>query len=78
MMPNQVVNVNVAQQMPLQQIGKQQYGSFVRLLYFVFIGWWLGFGLDQCCTVFLCDDDRANPSGIAMFTFLPAILTLQQ
>ena len=67
MMPQQVVNVNIQQ---------NQHGLFVRALYFIFIGWWVGLiwlnvGYFFVLTVI------GLPVGLVMLNRLPAVLTLK-
>jgi hypothetical protein len=69
-MPQTNVNVNIGYQQ------KQQLPAIVRILYFLFIGmylgmFWAGFALFLCCTII------GLPLGILMFNQLPAVMTLK-
>lgn len=69
--------VMVNQSVNMVNMGTQQYSLLVRLLYFIFIGWWLGFcwigiALALCATII------GLPVGVVMFNFLPAVMTLQR
>ena len=71
MMTMQTVNVNV------QVSGTKQINFFVRALYFIFIGFWLGafwayLAYSLCLTLVLL------PIGVMMFNRLPAVLTLRR
>ena len=66
----QAVNVNV-------NVQRKGPGLMVRTIYFLFIGWWLGFfwlnlGFTLCALVFTL------PLGLIMLNRLPQIMTLRQ
>jgi uncharacterized membrane protein YccF (DUF307 family) len=55
----------------------QQYNFFLRALYYIFIGWWVGYlwavlAYLCCCTLVLL------PVGVMMFDRLPMVLTLRK
>ena len=63
------VNVNVG--------GTQQTSFFVRTLYFVFIGWWLGY-FWACLGYALCVFIVTLPLGLMMLNRLPMVITLKK
>jgi len=81
-MPPQV-NVNLtnyyqpnAQPMVMVNVQHSSPSFFLRVIYFIFIGWWAGFfwlnlGFLLCYTVFLL------PVGLIMLNRLPTVLTLR-
>jgi len=64
-----VVNVNVG--------GTQQVSFLIRALYFVFVGWWVGFFWSYIAYGF-CLTILGLPLGLVMFNRLPAVLTLRK
>lgn len=78
-MPGQVnVNVHNYQPQPMVTVNIQQSSPsfFLRVIYYLFIGWWAGFfwlnlGFFFCFTVLLL------PVGLVMLNRLPTVLTLR-
>jgi hypothetical protein len=71
MMPQMNVNVNIGNQRP------QQISMLVRMIYFVFVGWWLGMfclgvALSLCCSII------GLPIGLMILNRLGAIMTLSR
>lgn len=64
-----VVNVTVR--------GTQQVSFLIRALYFVFVGWWVGFCWAYIAYGF-CLTILGLPLGLMMFNRLPAVLTLRK
>ena len=64
-----VVNVNVG--------GTQQISFLIRALYFVFVGWWVGYIWSYIAYGF-CLTILGLPLGLMMFNRLPAVLTLRK
>jgi uncharacterized membrane protein YccF (DUF307 family) len=58
-------------------MNQSQYGSLVRGIYFVSIGWWLSL-IRAIIALVLCASVIGAPIGFVMFNQLPAVLTLQQ
>lgn len=78
------VNVNLPYPQPLPQqtviVNIQQRpapGGCARALYFVFVGWWLGY-LWLCLGFGLCALIITIPIGLAMLNRLPQVMTLKQ
>jgi uncharacterized membrane protein YccF (DUF307 family) len=65
---NPIVQVNV---------GKTGTNFLVRIIYFLFIGWWLGYLL-ALLSYFLCITVIGLPVGLAMLNRLPAVITLRR
>lgn len=63
------INVNVG--------GAQQTNFLVRALYFVFVGWWLGY-FWACAGYALCVLVVTLPLGLMMLNRLPMVLTLRK
>jgi uncharacterized membrane protein YccF (DUF307 family) len=62
---------------PVQvNVGKTGPNFLVRAIYFVFIGWWLGF-LWLNAGYFLCVTVIGLPIGLVMLNHLPTVLTLR-
>ncbi len=66
---NNNVNVNV-------QMGSSGPGFLVRLIYFCFVGWWLGYAW-LSVGFFLCALVVTLPVGLVMLNRLPQIMTLK-
>lgn len=74
---NNQVNVNVHLAGPPTLIIRNQPGCLVQLLYFVFIGWWLGaLSVVLAYTLFLTI--LGIPLGIMLINKLPYLLALRQ
>ncbi len=79
MMPPQIVinnNMNqTVQPQMMYPVQRQQVDAWIRILYFLLVGWWAGiywvlFALIFCCTII------GIPLGILMFRATPAVFTL--
>lgn len=63
------VNVNVA--------GIQQRPLLIRAVYYIFVGWWVGY-LWASLAYFFCLTILGLPLGIVMLNLLPMVLTLRK
>lgn len=68
--PPQMVNVNVSVN------NQRQHGFLARALYFLFIGWWLGYCW-LCLGFGLCALIVTLPLGLAMLNRTPRVMTLR-
>jgi uncharacterized membrane protein YccF (DUF307 family) len=75
-MPQQIV-VNQSVNVAGGAMSKQQFNLLIRLLYFLFFGWWIGITW-ACIALLFCATIIGLPIGLIMLHYLPAVLTLQQ
>jgi uncharacterized membrane protein YccF (DUF307 family) len=69
MMTAQTVNVNIS--------GTKQINFFIRALYFIFVGCWVGY-IWAYIAYFCCLTILGLPLGVIMFNQLPTVLTLRK
>jgi Inner membrane component domain len=79
MQPQIIINntINPQQMMYRPMYHRPQINVWIRLLYFLLLGWWLGMVWIMLALFLICTIIGLGV-GVLMFKYLPAVMTLQQ